>query len=265
MLSILRHSILPARREVFAARALWTAAPLLKEAGKVGRPRKVNTDGTPATPKPRAKKAEKPKKPKLADADVPPKRPVSAYAAFFKEWFEEHAPALRERGKLDVTELSRVIGAAWTNLQTLNPAKVEEMQARAKAELAAYDKVYRDWFFARTPAERANIEKISGRRLVFPGGRANFRRDLRNRPGNPGRPSSSFFEFLRSLTPEFKDHPDVVGKPGIRGHQAMAKLASERWRAMAPEEKAKWQEITNDRKAKFDEWFKTQAEAGPQK
>lgn len=163
---------------------------------------------------------------------------MSAYARFFKEWFDANKDSLRENGKLDITSMSRAIGQAWSDLQTSDPARVEELQAQTKAETAEFDKVYKEWFFERSLAERNVIEKATGRRLAFPGGRANFRRDLRHRPGNPGRPSSSFFEYLRSIQPELMEHPDVAGKRGIEGHQAAAKIAAERWRGLPEEEKA---------------------------
>jgi hypothetical protein len=133
--------------------------------------------------------------------------------------------------------LSKKIGQEWSDLQTSNPARVEELQAQAKAESAKYDREYREWYFARTPAERATVEKATGKRIRFPGGRAKYRRDLRDRPGNPGRPTSSFFEFLRSLQPGLLQTPDIANKEGILKYQEMAKIAAERWRAMSTEEK----------------------------
>ncbi|BEI86796.1 hypothetical protein CcaverHIS002_0701420 [Cutaneotrichosporon cavernicola] len=274
MLSILRNAVAPARREMLVVRALSTTSPVLLEAAKRGRPKgslnapKTGDAASAKATKPKAKKAEKPKKLTKATIpaeDVPPKRPMSAYARFFKEWFEKNGDSLRQQGKLDITQLSRTIGTAWSDLQVSDPAKVERMKAQAKVDQEAFEKAYGDWYFARTPAERTVVEKALGRRLQFPGGRAAFNRDLRDRPGNPGRPSSSFFEYLRSLQPELKNHPDIAGKPGIESHQAIAKIAAERWRTLPEAEKEHWKQVTTERREKFNEWFKTQKESGPQK
>jgi hypothetical protein len=66
MLSILRHAVLPARRELFPVRALSVSAPLLEAAARKPRAKKVKDDAAvDGATKPK-KAAAKPKKLKIA-------------------------------------------------------------------------------------------------------------------------------------------------------------------------------------------------------
>lgn len=157
---------------------------------------------------------------------------------FFKEYYDENKASLpNSEGKLTIPDIARKVSQAWSDLNTQDPAKVEAYQAKAKQLSAAFDQQYKDWYFARTSGQRLEIEKALGKKLTFPGGKGDFKKELRNRPGNPGRPSSSFFEYLRYLTPELSDHPEVADRTGMERHQNIARLAAERWRALPDTEK----------------------------
>lgn len=227
------------------------------------------------------------------EAEYPPKRPPSAYTLFFKEYYQENKNSLMGAdGKYDVTDIARRVGQQWSELPSTDARKLESLNARAKELGQAYEKEYKEWFFARTLQERNAVEKALGRKLHFPGGKGDFKKELRERPGNPGRPASSFFEFSRSLQDELKQHPEIAGKTGMDLHQSMARIAAERWRELSAEDKEvsedkswgmagggdggclgvvrhtdaqHWKQEYLKRKAKFDEWFKTQKESGPQK
>lgn len=156
---------------------------------------------------------------------------------FFKEYYDAHKAELASEGKISIPDLARKIGQKWSDLADEDPQRVEALKAKAKEQGAAYEAAYKEWYFARSAAERGQIEKALNRKLHFPGGKLEFKKELRARPGNPGRPSSSFFEYLRSVTPELQSHPEVVGKGRMEAHQNISRLAAERWRTLPEEEK----------------------------
>ncbi|RSH88905.1 hypothetical protein EHS25_002567 [Saitozyma podzolica] len=178
---------------------------------------------------------------------VPPKSPSSAYTLFVKEWFPANKDSLRPTdGKLSAAGLASAMGSAWG---ALTQTAKDEYAAKAKELKKAFDVEYKKWYETLTPETIKAIEKASGKKVSLPGGRAAYKKEQAARPGNPGRPLSAFFEFLK----EFREKE---GK-SLQDIKEVARKAGEKWRQMSDAEKQRFKTIAAENKAKYEEWQKT--------
>jgi dihydroxyacetone kinase len=118
------------------------------------------------------------------------------------------------------------MGSAWG---ALTQTAKDEYAAKAKELKKAFDVEYKKWYETLTPETIKAIEKASGKKVSLPGGRAAYKKEQAARPGNPGRPLSAFFEFLK----EFREKE---GK-SLQDIKEVARKAGEKWRQMSDAEK----------------------------
>lgn len=144
-----------------------------------------------------------------------------------KEWFPANKDSLRPSdGKLSVAHLASAMGSAWG---ALTQTAKDEYAVKAKELKKAFDVEYKKWYETLTPETIKAIEKASGKKVSLPGGRAAYKKEQAARPGNPGRPVTAFFEFLK----EFRE---TEGK-NLQGIKEAASKAGEKWRQMSEADK----------------------------
>lgn len=167
---------------------------------------------------------------------LPPLSPPSAYALYFKEFFGQNRDKYSNPdGKVLVQDVTRGAAKEWSNLPQ---SEVERFQQQAKAARAAWESEYSEFYESLTPEIIKALEKKTGKKISPPGGVAKAKLELKNRPGNPGRPASSFFEYVKSIRSELEQDPRVseLHEPLQRTRQ-VAIIAGERWKTLSQEEK----------------------------
>jgi hypothetical protein len=123
------------------------------------------------------------------------------------------------------------MGNAWAELTETAKA---EYAKQAKELSAAYTKEYKSFYDNLTPETIKAMEAASGKKLRYPGGKKAKGQELRDRAGNPGKPLTAFFEFLKAQR-------ETEGKPTEEGKDsavvAQAKRAAEKWNQLSDAEK----------------------------
>jgi len=171
------------------------------------------------------KKSKKSKKsvgtPKKAAKDPnAPKRPASAYILFVKD---QREVLLQEHPNAKQTELMKLAGAAWKELDASEKAKYEKMNAE--------DKI-------RYENEMANYTPPKG--LSATGKRKKIKD-----PNAPKRPSTPYFMFMNDNRQRIKEmNPDCAVSD-------IGKIAGKMWADLDDDKKM---EYTNDYQTKMEEW-----------
>lgn len=168
---------------------------------------------------------------------VAPKTPASPYSLFFKDFYGKNKGDFTDpaTGKFKLAEASRAASLAWSKLSLVES---DEFSAAYKSSHAAWTTKYREWYDALSKEDRKAIEAKTGKKLKVPGGKVGSRKAFRELPGNPGRPSSSFFEYLSEIKPELLAQGEREGLSGPKLNTYTAKAAGERWRQLSDADKA---------------------------
>ena len=161
-----------------------------------------------------------------------PKGPNSAYTLFVKDWFAKNRSSASDpsTGKLNVRKISGQMGSAWA---ALSDSAKETYSQTAKELKKAFDMEYKSWYESLSPETIKEIEAATGKKVGLPGGKMKYKAEQAGRPGNPGRPMTAFFEFMR----DFRVSAEVEGMEERDGVTAVARKAGEKWREMSEAEK----------------------------
>jgi hypothetical protein len=117
------------------------------------------------------------------------------------------------------------MGSAWAALTADDKQTYTD---KAKAAKKAFDAEYKTWHSGLDAATIEAIEASTGKKLAIPGGKKGKAQAERERPGNPGRPLTAFFEYMN----EFR-HGEGTGLPMTD----LARQAGEQWRSMSDADK----------------------------
>jgi hypothetical protein len=177
----------------------------------------------------------KPTRKDIAALPKPPKNPPSPYGAFFKDFYAEHKGEYLVGGRYNLADVSRAASVAWSKLSLLESDKYA---AAYKAAFAAYVPAYRAYYESLSLADRKAIEAATGKKVKPPGGKTAARKAFRELPGNPGRASSSFFEYLREIKPQLLVEGEREGLGGHPLNIYVAQQAGQRWQALSELDKA---------------------------
>lgn len=161
-----------------------------------------------------------------ASLTPPPKAPATSYALFVKDQYAARKQDyLGSNGKVDFTAATNAISSDWANLSS---TEKEKFSTQAKELKKAYDAEYKSWYDSLDKDTLKAIQVETGKKVSPPGGKRGKRAEEDARPGNPGRPLTAFFEFLNTVK---------EGEGKDLGVVERAKLAGEKWKAMAEQEK----------------------------
>jgi hypothetical protein len=151
--------------------------------------------------------------------------------SFFKEFFpREKNNFVGDNGKIKLTELSAAAGAAWKNL---SQSELEAYNTRSAESRAQANEAYKAFYSELSPETIRAIEKATGKALRKPGGKRAFNRAQNERPGNPGKPLTSFFYMMREMREAAQDGTANT----LDKEREIAKAAGEKWRSMTDEAK----------------------------
>lgn len=141
---------------------------------------------------------------------------------------------MKGNGKHDAQGIAAECGRLWARLPEDEKAPLVKEAAVLKND---YKQRYAAWFNSLTAEQRREVEKFTGKHLHYPEGKHEWMKQIRDRPGYPGKPSSSFFEFLRVMRPKMKDDPSLEGLVGMQHSMALTKLLSGIWNSYSESEK----------------------------
>lgn len=124
------------------------------------------------------------------------------------------------------------MGTAWTELAESAKA---EYNKQAKELKATYNKEYQTFLESLSPETIKAMEAATGKKLRIPGGARAAKLEMNKRSGNPGRPLTAFFEFMKDFRE--KDGGDYAGQDGRSKIIEQAKRGAEEWKKMSEEDK----------------------------
>ncbi|WOO80706.1 Transcription factor A, mitochondrial [Vanrija pseudolonga] len=230
--------------EPASLRALSTSAPALK--------------ATAAAPKAKAAAKPKKKQDRTKSIPAPPKRPNSPFTIFFKGFYHrEKGSFLDAQGKTNVADVARAAGKAWA---ALSEAERKSYDGEVKAEWTAYNAAMKSYLETLPAADRLALEKKAGKKFPVPGGRSAAKQAIRDRPGNPGRASSPFFEYLQAQRDVIQvEHADELkGLKPMEINLRVVSLAARKWHTLTPNELQKWKDECQRKRELYKAWVETQ-------
>lgn len=169
-----------------------------------------------------------------------PKRPATPYLVYFTEFWSTNKGTYKTAegnykntaGGTTLTEAVKDASAKWLVMSEAEQAKYREAASDAAAK---YARDYRRFYESLTPENLKLIAKVQGKEPAPPGGRRAAKLELRNRPGNPGKPSGAYFMFLKDKRAEIE-----AANPNWTGNERMLKLsraAGDMWRNLPQADK----------------------------
>ncbi|RSH83112.1 uncharacterized protein EHS24_006769 [Apiotrichum porosum] len=190
-----------------------------------------------------------------------PKRPATPYLVYFTEFWSTNKGTYKTAegnykntaGGTTLTEAVKDASAKWLVMSEAEQAKYREAASDAAAK---YARDYRRFYESLTPENLKLIAKVQGKEPAPPGGRRAAKLELRNRPGNPGKPSGAYFMFLKDKRAEIE-----AANPNWTGNERMLKLsraAGDMWRNLPQADKDAYKEKNAVAKEAYDAWVKTQ-------
>ncbi|WVQ73956.1 hypothetical protein IAR50_003537 [Cryptococcus sp. DSM 104548] len=181
----------------------------------------------------------------------------SPYPIFFKEFLASNGEKYRDtNGKLNMKDVTAAAGSAFS---ALPQAEKDAFQKRALEERKRTAEEYRHFWVSTSKDTKSAIEKATGKKLRYPGGKKAEKEDSEIRAGNPGKPLNPYIAFAKSVRDELTATVDP-SLPSLQQSQAVAKLSGAKWLGLPEGEKEVFKAKYREQRAIYDAWAETQTD-----